>query len=816
MSSAPAPHEPPVAKKRGRGRPRIHPRPDDGSTALSTPVPGATPGTAPPPTDPRLREEIEYTEFYPDLRADELLPVAVATVPKQTPTMPTLQAMPLHHPDAALLKQPQFSPAPQQHGSQPAVYHERLRPLLTAVRKRLSGYGFIDPKRHSRPKDEVYLRAEDLLDPVAHRVGDWSQFRVEYDMDEQDFEFMEELNRLRALRLPADVGLHRRGTPVPGNGNSNGNGNVNGNVTAPPAEPLPVLMPEVFEAMITVLENAWSLLERQLPPAAVASGGYALPVNVELYGSDDGTGFVLEEEQSCAVCGGFEGDNANAIVFCDGCNIAVHQECYGVAFIPEGQWLCRKCMLYNSLGTARVIRCAFCPSTTGAFKQTDTGVWGHVVCAVWIPELYFANPVYVEPIEGMEVVPRGRWRLQCYICKQKHGACIQCSSRNCFALYHVTCARRALFYMQMARGFTGACSDQLLLTSYCDRHSPREWLASGYDPKEGISRTRRYFAATAGGRRHAGSAVALGGRRHANKPEQAPEDPYRWKTPGGAPMAPQGFADQLALFLVLELEFPREDAQLLAEQACRYWTLKREYRNGAPLVRRSDYYPRQQYGWIREEEVELRLALTREVLPDLDRLEAVMLVVVRRQQVLEERLGEQHRVLDTVYFPLKHVLRSLMERLQEIDTTGVLVQCELEGAPLDAPVHLWREFQARFDANEFGLVDQFVEEYRYLLHRLTKQQSTPYQATRVFKRFALELGSRFAAARKLELELAVAAARAAGEGDGAAATHTLLRDLVLAVPGVVVDGARVAFRLWLAQGGERSDASDLSDLDTEG
>ncbi len=50
-----------------------------------------------------------------------------------------------------------------------------------------------------------------------------------------------------------------------------------------------------------------------------------------------------EDDEVCAVCSKPDSRRGNEIVFCDGCDMAVHQKCYGLRDIPEGDWLCRNC-----------------------------------------------------------------------------------------------------------------------------------------------------------------------------------------------------------------------------------------------------------------------------------------------------------------------------------------------------------------------------------------------------------------------------------------------------------------------------------------
>lgn len=58
------------------------------------------------------------------------------------------------------------------------------------------------------------------------------------------------------------------------------------------------------------------------------------------------------------------------------------QACYGIVKVPDGNWLCRTCVLGINP------QCLLCPTKGGAMKATRAGTkWAHVSCALWIPEV---------------------------------------------------------------------------------------------------------------------------------------------------------------------------------------------------------------------------------------------------------------------------------------------------------------------------------------------------------------------------------------------------------------------------------------------
>ena len=224
-----------------------------------------------------------------------------------------------------------------------------------------------------------------------------------------------------------------------------------------------------------------------------------------------------EVGELCDVC--FEGESVegNVILFCDECNVAVHQICYGVETVPEGTWLCRACEAKKAGRPAPT--CALCPVKGGAMKPavgSSPGappLWVHLFCSQWIPETYIRpqDTGAMEPVQGVTSVCKARNRLVCSICRQRGGACIQCSHGFCTQAFHPTCARNAGLLMEV-RGSEDAA--EVELKAYCRKHTKAPARRASAEGGGGLSpagRQQTLAKASSGSVRKGGGATSGGG-----------------------------------------------------------------------------------------------------------------------------------------------------------------------------------------------------------------------------------------------------------------------------------------------------------------
>uniref|UniRef100_A0A673A292 Jade family PHD finger 2 n=1 Tax=Sphaeramia orbicularis TaxID=375764 RepID=A0A673A292_9TELE len=179
--------------------------------------------------------------------------------------------------------------------------------------------------------------------------------------------------------------------------------------------------------------------------------------------TEEGLGIEYDEDVVCDVCRSPEGEDGNEMVFCDKCNVCVHQACYGILKVPQGNWLCRTC----ALGVQP--KCLLCPKRGGALKPTRSGTkWVHVSCALWIPEVSIGCPEKMEPITKVSHIPASRWALSCSLCREHTGTCIQVLLHAlCIVAFHVTCA----FDHSLEMRTILAENDEVRFKSFCLEHS---------------------------------------------------------------------------------------------------------------------------------------------------------------------------------------------------------------------------------------------------------------------------------------------------------------------------------------------------------
>ncbi|PCH36434.1 hypothetical protein WOLCODRAFT_134245 [Wolfiporia cocos MD-104 SS10] len=470
------------------------------------------------------------------------------------------------------------SPAPM---TLPKVSFERIQDELSSYPigvhdQQARSYGYNDFSSFKRP--EHYIR---YIEPLESELAE----QVEYDMDEQDQEWLDAVNSERKKQHQDSVSY------------------------------------EVFEIVMDRLEKEWFDLTKNIPKPDIA-----LP----------------SEDSTCAICDDSEGENANAIVFCDGCNLAVHQDCYGVPYIPEGQWLCRKC----TVSPENPVSCVLCPNEGGAFKQTVHGDWVHLLCAIWVPETRVANDVFMEPITGIERIPKQRWRLKCSVCEIKEGACIQCTKSSCFLAFHATCARKEKLLMPMK---ASQGSEAPTLASYCEKHLPKEQ----YDARMAALASEHADGETSEDKDTARSSKTARAYAKTYKP--------------GPPLVPHIIVERILQYIgKVNIRQKREFVLLL----CKYWSLKREARRGAAFLKRLHLEPwtassgnRQQT----DEEKAIKLRYMKSLRKDLESVRMIAEMCRKRESHKLDRAETVQYVFDKFLFSHEPPLRMAFERIMGAD-----------------------------------------------------------------------------------------------------------------------------------------------------
>lgn len=186
------------------------------------------------------------------------------------------------------------------------------------------------------------------------------------------------------------------------------------------------------------------------------------------------------DDLACGVCGSAASHDEDPIILCEGwqsCRTAVHADCYGVAEIPEGPWLCDPCSERKGKdeaegkgercdsGFINGHRCVLCRHKGGALKLSRCGSWVHVVCVWWTPELS-TEPDSVRP-RSLSALDPGRAELTCSGCHQQGGAIVPCAEPRCVESCHAFCAMRAGQVLEEENG---------VFKLYCKTHSRQQRL----------------------------------------------------------------------------------------------------------------------------------------------------------------------------------------------------------------------------------------------------------------------------------------------------------------------------------------------------
>lgn len=330
------------------------------------------------------------------------------------------------------------------------------------------------------------------------------------------------------------------------------------------------------------------------------------------------------------------------------------------------------------------------------------------------------------------------------------GACIQCDNKNCFTAFHITCARRnsLLLKSQRQRVAHSLDSDEEdsteILRAWCHKHIPKSLRvqrakqreqeeqeeveeafqdASSQLSSESPRNYRKNFSQIA-------ATVTAPGRK---KSARAYKKSYRV----GPSLVPVYVLNRV-LEHIARIHI-RKKLQLTV-QIAKFWSLKREARRGAPLLKRLHLEPwtastnhNEQSDAERIKKLQFLLRLRE----DLEKVRMLAeLVRKREKEKLRQVQVIRSTLVDGILFPYHDVLRKTLERVSGLDRTSLFLH---PVSPQKVPDYYdvikhpmdWTSIAAKVDDYRYESMSKFIADVHLVLDNamLYNKSDTLYHRT---------------------------------------------------------------------------------------
>lgn len=231
--------------------------------------------------------------------------------------------------------------------------------------------------------------------------------------------------------------------------------------------------------------------------------------------------------------------------------------------------------------------------------------------------------------------------------------------------------------------------DASVLKAFCHKHVPNDWRREN-DVETATREAMSFYRQTMRGRRWAesqaaaahNSSNAIGLDDDGDDSTQVPGSNKRkrsqptkgvWRLPSGAPVVPQLVYEKVEASLV---RFNVRKRKEYVAEACKYWTLKREARRGAALLKRlqlqmetfsSMEITRRNFagmGAAGRPRLHRRIEFAELLEKDMEKVKELCHLVKEREAKKLADVQILKSIVDTVYFPVCPLLWPILEKAQ--------------------------------------------------------------------------------------------------------------------------------------------------------